>query len=97
MNFTYTVALPSGATVPEAGVIVHWPIFNEFSGSPLPPFPPFLASFFTYFTYFFPPFLSAAPPGTGKVLAAYNFAYLSFCKFSSNYFLNSSLAKSKIE
>lgn len=81
VNLTSTATLESGPTVPVAGEIVHWPIFNAFSGYPLPPFPPFFASFLTYLTYFLPPFLSVAPPGKGKVFAASNFACLYFYKF----------------
>ena len=62
-------------------MIVHCPIFNAFYAYPLPPLPPFLTYFLTYLAYFLPPFLSAAPPGAGRVFAAYSLASLSFCKF----------------
>lgn len=80
MNLTYTATALSGPTVPLAGVIVHCPIFREFSGYPFPPFLlSFLASFLTSLVYFLEPFLSAAPPpGAGKVLAASNLASRSF-------------------
>jgi hypothetical protein len=91
-NFTYTETVLSGAIVPIDGVIVQWPIFNELSGSPFPPFPAFFTSFFTYLAYFLLPFLSVAPPGAGRAFANSNLLYFYFLIFSSNYFLNYSLA-----
>jgi hypothetical protein len=97
VNFTYTETVLSGGIVPSDGVIVHWPIFKQFYGYPFPPLPAFFAYFFTYLVYFFAPFLSVAAPKTGIVLAASNFASLSFLIFSNSYFRNYSLALSKIE
>jgi hypothetical protein len=89
------IALLSGGIDPVLGLIVHWPIFKPTSY--LAPLPPFLAYFLTYFVSFLPAFLESAATGAVILLAAYNFACLSFYAFAIISFLNSSLAKSKIE